>query len=254
MMIAQNRIKMQADKNCPNKEFSMGDKVLLKLQLYIQSCVANRPFPNLAYKYFGPHTILERIGSVTYKLELREDSPIHHIFHISQLKSYHQYHSPLFSNLPMLTVTQASTAQPLKVLNTCLGKKGNTAMPQVLLSWIGLPTSSTTWEGYYVVKKRFLNAPTQGQASSSVGELSQSKSNGPDSKCQVMKTRPRQGVFPINVIKQTLACGSMGPVVGCLKYSNYCCKDIIGVYYSQQTHESQGFPLCFLSLAKLQQV
>jgi hypothetical protein len=47
---AQNRMKIQADKNRVDKEFTVGDKVLLKLQPYTQSSVASRPFPKLSYK------------------------------------------------------------------------------------------------------------------------------------------------------------------------------------------------------------
>ena len=49
---AQNRMKMQADKNRSNWQFVVGDQVLLRLQPYTLSSVASRPFPKLAYKFF----------------------------------------------------------------------------------------------------------------------------------------------------------------------------------------------------------
>jgi hypothetical protein len=63
-------MKMQADKNRSDRHFEVGDQVLLRLQPYTQSSVANRPFPKLAYKFLGPYKIQEQIGLVTYKLEL----------------------------------------------------------------------------------------------------------------------------------------------------------------------------------------
>ena len=74
---AQNRMKMQADRNRTDREFSVGDQVLLKLQPYTQSSVASRPYPKLAYKFFGPYKVTARIGKVAYRLELPDSSNIH---------------------------------------------------------------------------------------------------------------------------------------------------------------------------------
>lgn len=65
---AQNRMKLIADRKRTDFQFSVGDQVLLKLQPYTQSSVANRPYHKLAFKYYGPYKVLERIGSVAYKL------------------------------------------------------------------------------------------------------------------------------------------------------------------------------------------
>jgi hypothetical protein len=61
----------------------VGEKVLLKLQPYAQSSAANQSFPKLAYKYYGPFTVLERIEKAAYKLELLPWTLIHLVFHIS---------------------------------------------------------------------------------------------------------------------------------------------------------------------------
>ena len=65
-------MKQQADKHRTEREFAVGDKVFLKLQPYIQVSVARRPHQKLAFHYYGPYTILQRVGTVAYKLDLLE--------------------------------------------------------------------------------------------------------------------------------------------------------------------------------------
>ena len=55
------------------------------------------------------------------------------------------------------------------MIDWCLVKKGNTAIPQVRVTWTGLPRSAATWEDYNMLKKRFLEAAAWGQAGSSAG-------------------------------------------------------------------------------------
>ena len=40
----------------------------------------------LAPKYYGPFKVLQRIGSMTYKLELPPSSCVHPVFHVYYLK------------------------------------------------------------------------------------------------------------------------------------------------------------------------
>lgn len=83
---AKNRMKLQADKQCTERLFTVGTWVYIKLQPYVQNSLAPRANQKLSYRFFGPYLILEKIGSVAYKLQLPSHSTIHLVFHVSQLK------------------------------------------------------------------------------------------------------------------------------------------------------------------------
>jgi transposase InsO family protein len=83
LLRAQQCMKSQADKRRSEREFQVGDKVYLKLQPYVQSSVATRANHKLSFKYFGPYTILEKIGKVAYKLQLPPSATVHPVVHVS---------------------------------------------------------------------------------------------------------------------------------------------------------------------------
>jgi hypothetical protein len=105
---AQNRMKLFADAHRSDRSFQVGEQVLLNLQPYAYSSVVNRPFPKLAYKYFGPFEIVEKIGSSAYKLLLPVDSRVHPMFHVSQLKPFTPDFSPVFHQLPNIPALDIS--------------------------------------------------------------------------------------------------------------------------------------------------
>ena len=143
LLQAQHRMTQRANKKRSERSFSMGDSVYVKLQPYRQHSVHKRICHKLSAKYYGPYTIIQKIGTVAYKLQLPASAAIHPVFHVSQLKQ-HVGHHAVHSDLP--NSQQPSLLQPLQIVKRRMRKSGNIAITQLLVVWKDLPLIEATWE------------------------------------------------------------------------------------------------------------
>ncbi|GJT63237.1 hypothetical protein Tco_1006770 [Tanacetum coccineum] len=75
-----------ADKRRKPLEFSVDDDVLLKMSP-LKGVVRFRKKGKLAPRFVGPFEIVEKVGSVSYRLDLLEElNRVHDMFHVSNLK------------------------------------------------------------------------------------------------------------------------------------------------------------------------
>ncbi|CAA7020384.1 unnamed protein product [Microthlaspi erraticum] len=139
---AQARMKNNADKHRRELVFAACDKVFLKLRPYRQQLVSKRLYQKLAARFYGPFEVMERIGSVAYRLKLPEGSKIHNVFHVSQLK-------PVLGSSHQVSVLPASFDQrpeliiePESILETRYDNGGHL---EALVSWKDLPEHEKTW-------------------------------------------------------------------------------------------------------------
>lgn len=158
LLRAQVRMKNQADKKRSDRQFQVGDDVLLKLQPYVQSSLVQRPSAKMALKFYGPYKVLSRVGATAYRLALPESSKIHPVFHISQLKPFTPNYSPVFAELPSVIDLSIGSFLPEHILERRMVKKGNAAIPQIKVQWSTLSADHATWEDYHVLRKRFPEA------------------------------------------------------------------------------------------------
>ncbi|GKA78075.1 putative reverse transcriptase domain-containing protein [Tanacetum coccineum] len=67
-------------------EFQVGDRVMLKVSPW-KGVVRFGKRGKLNPRYVGPFKVLEKVGSIAYKLELPQElSRVHNMFHVSNLK------------------------------------------------------------------------------------------------------------------------------------------------------------------------
>ncbi|GKB43647.1 hypothetical protein Tco_0888589 [Tanacetum coccineum] len=86
MQAARDRQKSYTDLKRKPMEFQVGDKVMLKVSPW-KGVVRFGKRGKLNPRYVGPFKVLEKVGSVAYKLELPQElSRVHNTFHVSNLK------------------------------------------------------------------------------------------------------------------------------------------------------------------------
>ena len=141
---AQDQMKRYVDKKRIMKEFEIGDWVYLKLRPHRQQSVVRRIHQKLAPKYYGPYKIVQKLGAVTYKLQLPLSSRVHPIFHISQLKQAMGSHEANMELPKELEATNEEVIILEKVLASRELVKGAHIKKQLLIRWKGSTVEDAT--------------------------------------------------------------------------------------------------------------
>lgn len=167
---AQDRMKKQVDRHRTERTFEVGDSVLLKLQPFIQTSIARRPFQKLAFRYYGPYTIQAKVGAVAYRLNLPPTSKIHHVVHVSLLKRAVGAEVPVNAQLPPPNTVLQAEHSPGGVLDKKLVRVDGTLETRVLIKWSDLPADLATWEDPVKLQQQYLASPPWGQGGPQGGE------------------------------------------------------------------------------------
>uniref|UniRef100_A0A803PI17 Integrase catalytic domain-containing protein n=1 Tax=Cannabis sativa TaxID=3483 RepID=A0A803PI17_CANSA len=139
LLHAQHKMKAAADSSRRHVEFAVGDRVFLKLCPYRQKSLAIRKNEKLSARFYGPFTVLKRIGAVAYRLDLPTSSAVHPVFHVSQLRAVvgTAHSSPTIS--PTLTVDLELLVESAELLNVRQRRTPTGAPVEVLIHWKDLP-------------------------------------------------------------------------------------------------------------------
>ena len=146
LTLAQNRMKQQADQHRSERSFEVGDWVFLRLQPYKQMSLKQAKKDNkLSPKYYGPYKVLQKIGTMAYKLELPSSSCIHPVFHVSCLKKVIGDKLPVQTILPELDEEGKIILEPEEIIDTRIRQLRNRSISKYLIKWKSLPVEDSTW-------------------------------------------------------------------------------------------------------------
>lgn len=150
LLIAQERMKRNADKHRRPAQFKTGDAVLLSTEhLKISDPQFNR---KLAHLYCGPFPIKSVVNDNAYELELPAHMRIHPTVNISHLRPYidGKIDFPHRPAAPGLTRPPPASADPATAdeyeVERVLAQRGAGTNAKYLVLWKGYPYTDATWE------------------------------------------------------------------------------------------------------------
>jgi hypothetical protein len=154
LTMAQNRMKQQADQHRSERSFEVGDWVFLRLQPYKQMSLKQAKKDNkLSPKYYGPYKVLQKIGTMAYKLELPASSRVHPVFHVSCLKKVIGDKIPVQTILRELDEEGKMILEPEAITDTRIRQLRNRSISEYLIKWRKLLAEDSTWEDESFIQK-----------------------------------------------------------------------------------------------------
>ncbi|KAG8078606.1 hypothetical protein GUJ93_ZPchr0007g4874 [Zizania palustris] len=139
------------DKHRREVPYNVDDWVWLKLQQRSVVGVTTVAASKLGPKFYGPYKVLQRIGEVSYKLQLPPKARIHDVFHVALLKKF-EGEAPV-EVVPLPDILNGKVLPtPTQVVRARL----NRGVWELLIQWKGQAPSDASWEQLEDFKRRFL--------------------------------------------------------------------------------------------------
>nr|GEZ69783.1 putative reverse transcriptase domain-containing protein [Tanacetum cinerariifolium] len=165
---ARDRQKSYADLKHKPMEFQVKDKVMLKVSPW-KGVVHFGKRGKLNPRYVGPFQVIEKVGSVAYKLKLLEElSRDHNTFHVSNMKKCYA-NEPLAVPLDGLHFDDKLqfVEEPIEIMDREVKRLRNSRVPIVKVRWNSRRGPEFTWEREDQFKKKYPHLFTKTAPSSS---------------------------------------------------------------------------------------
>ncbi|GJX22474.1 putative reverse transcriptase domain-containing protein [Tanacetum coccineum] len=166
---ARDRQKSYANIRRKPMVFQVGDMVMLKVSPW-KGVVRFGKRGKLNPRYVGPFKVIERVGTVAYKLELPQQlSRVHNTFHVSNLKKCLSDES-LVIPLEELRVDDKLhfVEEPVEVMDREIKQLKKVRIPIIKVRWNSKRGPEFTWEREDQFKKSYPHLFTKSVPSSSV--------------------------------------------------------------------------------------
>ncbi|GJX01159.1 putative reverse transcriptase domain-containing protein [Tanacetum coccineum] len=164
---ARDRQKSYANIRRKPMVFQVGDKVMLKVSPW-KGVVRFGKRGKLNPRYVGPFKVIERVGTVAYKLELPQQlSRVHNTFHVSNLKKCLSDES-LVIPLEELRVDDKLhfVEEPVEVMDREIKQLKRSRIPIIKVRWNSKRGPEFTWEREDSFKKKYPHLFTNRASSS----------------------------------------------------------------------------------------
>ena len=145
-------MKYYANKKRMERQFNEGEWVYLRLQPYCQKMVVLRRNMKLAPLFYGSFKVLQRFGSVAYRLEFPSSSQINPVFHVSYLKKKLEDWIQQLATLPPTNSDGEVIPEPEMVRDQRMRQQGGRALTEVLIKWVGLSEEENSWENLWKLR------------------------------------------------------------------------------------------------------
>ena len=155
---AQDRQKSWADMKRKPLEFSVGEKVYLKVSP-MKGIMRFGKSGKLSPRYVGPYEVIKRVGNLAYQLALPPElARIHDTFHVSQLRKYIPDPSHVISYEPLLDREETSYVEtPVQILDRQDRVLRSKTIPFVKVKWSNHSENEATWELEENMRKSYPN-------------------------------------------------------------------------------------------------